>query len=59
MRDFFPLDVESLFLRNTAALGMAASAKTDSQTHALTAVAPRERLLFDFGWKFSVIVTFP
>jgi beta-galactosidase len=46
------LTLQALFLRSAPVLAMGTSARTDSGVQALEALAPRERLLLDFGWKF-------
>ena len=52
LRGATAVTVHALLLRNTSAFGIAAAPKTDSGLQALTAVAPRERLMLDFGWRF-------
>jgi beta-galactosidase len=46
------LALYSLIPRNAAALERSARDSTDAAAQALAAIAPRERLLLDFGWKF-------
>ena len=44
--------VHALLLRNTPAFGLAAASRTEADLQDLTAVAPRERLMLDLGWRF-------
>ncbi len=46
------LSASSILSRNAWARTLAAFSGNDDSAAALAAVAPRERLLFDFGWKF-------
>jgi len=48
------LSVSSLLARSAwGGRGTAGEASKDDSAAALAAVAPREQLLFDFGWKFQ------
>src|SRR5689334_13859755 len=52
LRGALALAFHSLVSRDAAALGLAAPGSPENAAEALAAVAPRERLLLDFGWKF-------
>ena len=52
LRGAVAVAVHSLLVRNALALGAARSAVAEHPVEALGAVAPRERLLLDFGWRF-------
>ena len=53
LRGATALTVQSLFLHNAPAWGISASSRKESDAQqSLAAVAPRERLLLDFGWRF-------
>jgi beta-galactosidase len=52
LRSAVAVAVHSLFVRNALALGTSRSPVAEHPVEALGAVAPRERLLLDFGWRF-------
>ena len=52
LRGAVAVAVHSLLVRDALALGAARSAVAEDPVGALRAVAPRERLLLDFGWRF-------